>query len=167
MQVIEELRSAHVGRVVEVHFNLTGAVLCDVQRIEQMLANLLQNALAYGEPDAPVKVRCKSKNGMFELSIANHGPAMPQSTIEQLFKPFWRAAARPANEGLGLGLFIVSEIARSHGGELHVDSSDQETRFTFRLKGETSSNGAHKRAENAISDGQPERQQPWCRCAAA
>jgi len=52
-----------------------------------------------------------------------------------LFKPFWRAQAQhAASEGLGLGLFIVSEIARSHGGELHVESTDEATRFTFRLK---------------------------------
>ena len=135
MQVIEELRSAFAGRAIEVDFQLTVPVLCDVQRIQQMLANLLKNALVYGDPDAPVMVRCASQNGIFELSIINHGPAISQATIDQLFKPFWRAAARPANEGLGLGLFIVSEIARSHGGELDVDSSDEATRFTFRLKG--------------------------------
>jgi signal transduction histidine kinase len=135
MQVVEELRSAHPGRVIEVDFQLTTPVECDVQRIQQMLSNLLKNALVYGDADAPVRVRCSSQNGIFELSIINHGPAISQATIDQLFKPFWRASAKAANEGLGLGLFIVSEIARSHGGYLDVDSSDEATRFTFRLKG--------------------------------
>ncbi len=135
MQVVEELRSAHPGRVIEVDFQLTTPVECDVQRIQQLLSNLLKNALVYGDADAPVRVRCSSQNGIFELSIINHGPAISQATIDQLFKPFWRASAKAANEGLGLGLFIVSEIARSHGGYLDVDSSDEATRFTFRLKG--------------------------------
>ena len=135
-QVIDELSSAHPGRVIEADFKLTMPVLCDAQRIQQMLSNLLKNALVYGDADAPVLVRCSSQNGIFELSIINHGPAISQATIDQLFKPFWRAAARPANDGLGLGLFIVSEIARSHGGDLQVDSSEAATRFTFRLKGQ-------------------------------
>ena len=134
-QVVDELRSAHPGRAIEVDFRLESPVQCDAQRIQQLLSNLLKNALVYGAPDAPVLVRCSSQNGIFELSITNHGPAISQATIDQLFKPFWRAAARPANEGLGLGLFIVSEIARSHGGDLDVASSDDATRFTFRLQG--------------------------------
>lgn len=135
-QVVEELRGAYPGRVIEVDFSLDKPVLCDVQRIQQMLSNLLKNALVYGDPTRPVLVRCSSQNGIFELSIVNHGPAISQGTIDQLFKPFWRASAHASSEGLGLGLFIVSEIARSHGGDLAVDSSDDATRFTFRLKGE-------------------------------
>ena len=70
----------------------------------------------------------------FELSVVNSGPPLAQGTAEQLFKPFWRAAARPYKEGLGLGLFIVAEIARSHGAQLDVASADGTTRFTFRLQ---------------------------------
>lgn len=136
MQVVDELRGAHPERSIDVGFQLDVPVLCDVQRIQQMLSNLLKNALVYGDPARPVLVRAGSQNGIFELSIVNHGPAIAQATIDQLFKPFWRASAHASNEGLGLGLFIVSEIARSHGGELDVDSSDDATRFTFRLKGD-------------------------------
>ena len=135
MQVVEELRSAYPSRAIEVDFKLTVPVICDVQRVQQMLSNLLKNALVYGDAQAPVLVRSSSQNGIFELSIINRGPAIAQATIDQLFKPFWRASAQASNEGLGLGLFIVSEIARSHGGRLDVDSSDDNTRFTFRLQG--------------------------------
>ncbi|WP_426208177.1 GAF domain-containing sensor histidine kinase [Massilia sp. TWP1-3-3] len=135
MQVIDELRSAYPGRAIDIDFTLAVPVLCDVQRIQQMLSNLLKNALVYGDADSPVLVQCSSQNGIFELAIVNHGPAISQATIDQLFKPFWRASAKASNEGLGLGLFIVSEIARSHGGELAVASSEQSTRFIFRLKG--------------------------------
>ena len=136
MQVVEELRGSHPERMIEVDFTLSIPVHCDVRRIQQLLANLLQNALVYGDATQPVLVRCSSQNGIFELSITNGGPAISQSTIDQLFKPFWRASAHASNEGLGLGLFIVSEIARSHGGDLDVASIEGTTRFTFRLKGD-------------------------------
>lgn len=134
MQVVEELRGSFLERQIEVDLHLEAAVYCDVQRIQQMLSNLLKNALLYGDPDHPVMVRCGARNGVFELSVVNRGPNIPQATIDQLFKPFWRASAQAPGEGLGLGLFIVAEIARSHGGELSVESSDGSTRFTFRLR---------------------------------
>lgn len=138
MQVVDELRGAHPDRTIEVQFKLATPVKCDVRRIQQLLANLLKNALVYGDSARPVEVHCSSQNGIFELSIINQGPAIAQGTINQLFKPFWRASAHASNEGLGLGLglFIVSEIVRSHGGDLNVDSSDDAIRFTFSLKGD-------------------------------
>jgi sigma-B regulation protein RsbU (phosphoserine phosphatase) len=53
--------------------------------------------------------------------------------MEQLFQPFYRVAVRRSLQGLGLGLYIASEIARAHGGTLGVDSTADETRFTFRM----------------------------------
>ena len=136
LQVVDELRGQYPERDITVDFALDIPVYCDVRRMQQLLSNLLKNALLYGDAEQPVGVRCSSHNGIFELSIINQGPAISQATIDQLFKPFWRASSHASNEGLGLGLFIVLEIARSHGGDLNVDSSGQTTRFTFRLKGE-------------------------------
>ena len=136
LQVVDELRGHYPQRQITVDFALDIPVFCDLRRMQQLLSNLLKNALVYGDTAQPVGVRCSSYNGIFELSIVNHGPATSQATIDQLFKPFWRASSHASNEGLGLGLFIVSEIARSHGGELKVDSCEQAMRFTFRLKGE-------------------------------
>ena len=53
--------------------------------------------------------------------------------MKRLFQPFTRASDHSSREGLGLGLFIASEIARAHGGMLTVDSSADETRFTFQI----------------------------------
>jgi signal transduction histidine kinase len=51
-----------------------------------------------------------------------------------LFKPFWRGSVKVAREGLGLGLFIVSEIARSHGGSIDVVTSDKATSFIYKVR---------------------------------
>jgi signal transduction histidine kinase len=136
LQVIDELRGAFPERDIQADFKLAAPMRCDVQRIQQLLSNLLNNALVYGARDRPVRVECSSVHAMFNLAIVNNGPAIPPATISQLFRPFWRARAHAANEGLGLGLFIVAEIARSHGGHLNVVSTDDETRFTFQLRGD-------------------------------
>lgn len=69
---------------------------------------------------------------MFELSVANSGAPIPQDALKRLFQPFYRVAENPG-QGLGLGLYIASEIARAHGGRIDVTSSPAETRFTFRM----------------------------------
>jgi signal transduction histidine kinase len=69
----------------------------------------------------------------FELSVFNAGPPIPPASLGQLFQPFFRGAVRPSQQGLGLGLYIVSEIARAHGGTIDVRSTDVETCFTFKM----------------------------------
>lgn len=61
------------------------------------------------------------------------GTPIPPETRERLFKPYTRASDRPGQQGLGLGLYIASQIAHAHGGTLEVESSPDETRFTFRM----------------------------------
>ena len=132
-QVIAELRTTSPDRVIEAEIDLRGPVRCDPARIAQLLSNLLSNALSHGAADGPVVVRASNQGGLFELSVANPGDPIPPDMIERLFQPFFRASARSEHQGLGLGLYIASEIARAHGGTLEVNSTAQETRFTFRL----------------------------------
>ena len=131
-QVVDELRAGATERVIDAQFDLEGPVDCDPARIGQLLSNLLSNALTHGDPRAPVRVRARTDRRAFELSVANSGPAIPAGAREKLFEPFVRGNdAGPT--GLGLGLYIASEVARAHGGTLTVASSAKETRFTFRL----------------------------------
>ena len=65
--------------------------------------------------------------------MANLGDPIPPEAINRLFHPFYRVTAQDAPQGLGLGLYIASEIARAHGGKIEVASSAQETRFMFRM----------------------------------
>jgi signal transduction histidine kinase len=132
-QVVAELRAAWPDRVIETRFALTQPVDCDRARIGQLLSNLLGNALKHGAADGPIRVRATTDRGVFELSVSNSGDPIPSAMVERLFQPFVRAATRPGHQGLGLGLYIASEIARAHGGVLDVASTPAETRFTLRM----------------------------------
>jgi signal transduction histidine kinase len=132
-QVIAELRSNHPDRAIETDFDLTKPVNCDGQRIAQLFSNLLGNAITHGSAAGPIEVHAATREGMFELSVTNSGEPIPPQARERLFQPFYRGGAPSSMRGLGLGLYIASEIARAHGGTLDVESSARETRFTFRM----------------------------------
>ena len=132
-QVIAEARLTHPERAIEVVFDLAAPVDCDRSRIARLFSNLLGNALLYGKADAPVTVRASTREGTFELSVANAGDQIPAAALERLFQPFARGDVRPNQQGLGLGLYIASEIARAHGGTIEAASTTDETRFTFKM----------------------------------
>ena len=98
-----------------------------------MVSNLLANGLTHGAPDEPVRIQAATTRGELEVSVANGGKPIPPATMERLFQPFFRGEVRPGQQGLGLGLHIASEIAKSHGGAIEVVSTPEETRFTFRM----------------------------------
>lgn len=134
-QVITELRAIWPDKLIITQFNLTDPVYCDGKRIAQLFSNILGNALTYGKADIPVKVRAESKNGEFSLSVSNSGKKIPANKMERLFQPFSRGEYEQSKDGLGLGLYIASEIARAHNGTINVTSGDEETCFTLVLKG--------------------------------
>lgn len=132
-QVVDELRAVSPDHAVETHFDLAEPVLCDPGRIAQLVSNLLANALTHGDPGKPVRLDARIDGADFLLSISNGGEPIPAEVRDQLFMPFFRGAVRPSRNGLGLGLFISSEIAKAHGGALEVTSTEEETRFTLRM----------------------------------
>jgi signal transduction histidine kinase len=132
-QVVAELQTAHPARKIETDLEISQPVTGDTRRLTQLLSNLLANALVHGSPDWPVKVSARTNGGDFELSVSNKGAPIPEAAMRSLFQPFARATVIPNQQGLGLGLYIASEIARVHGGLLDVDSTPDETRFRFRM----------------------------------
>jgi signal transduction histidine kinase len=131
-QVIAELQTTHPERTITTDFQLTRPVMADRTRIGRLLSNLLGNALMYGAEGQPIRVTATT-NGRFELVVANKGPPIPAAAMDLLFQPFARGEVRPNQQGLGLGLYIASEIARAHGGTIGATSSAEETRFTFSM----------------------------------
>ena len=131
--VVAELRTAWPEKVIETEFRLAEPVDCDAPRLSQILSNLLANALTHGAPDGPVHVNAFLEGNVFELSVSNKGKSISSGTLERLFQPFTREDVRSSQNGLGLGLYIASEIARAHKGELTVISTVEVTRFTFRM----------------------------------
>src|SRR5712664_4077854 len=122
-QVVDELRSTMPDRMIESDFKIADPVNCDRSRIGQMVSNLLGNALTHGAADKPVRISATTDNGLFELWVANAGDPIPEAAMDQLFQPFFRGQVRASLKGLGLGLYIASEIAKAHEGTLTVKSS--------------------------------------------
>jgi signal transduction histidine kinase len=132
-QVVSEFRTAQPARKIDADIALTAPVAADDRRLAQLASNLIANALAHGDTAVPVRVTAQTVDDAFELSVSNAGTPIDPAMVERLFQPFTRASVRPGQQGLGLGLYIASEIARAHGGTLTVMSDETETRFTFRM----------------------------------
>jgi signal transduction histidine kinase len=132
-EVIGELKASQPDRVIETTFALAEPVNCDRARLAQLFCNVLGNALTYGASDQPIRVRAFSDARAFELSVANAGDPIAPAALERLFHPFYRSEVHGYREGLGLGLYIAHQIATAHGGTLAVASTEEETRFTFRM----------------------------------
>lgn len=132
-QVIDETRASSPECSFDVHMSIEGSVRADHQRLAQMFSNLLGNALAHGAENSPIRIDAAGAGGGLELSVANAGEPISPEMVPNLFKPFYRGDVRQNQQGLGLGLFIASQIAEAHGGRIEVSSNDTETRFTFRM----------------------------------
>lgn len=132
-QVVAEIRAIAPDRQIMVHFSIEQPVDCDPGRIAQLTSNLIANAVTHGAPGVPIDVAAATADGELVLSVANGGVPIPPEARARLFQPFFRGAVRRSQQGLGLGLFIVNEIAKAHGGTMAVTSSEEETRFTFTM----------------------------------
>ncbi len=132
-QVMAELQSTAPERAIEARFAIGEPVDCDPVRIAQLFSNLLANALTHGSADTPVRVEARTEAGRFTLAVANAGEPIAPAALPRIFLPFFRGTPGSRKQGLGLGLYIASEIAQAHGAELAVASDPAETRFTLDL----------------------------------
>jgi signal transduction histidine kinase len=134
---LEQWRGAHPDRRIELAATGDHRGRWDGARLQQLLRNVVSNATRYGFPDTPVRVALRGEEADVRLEVTNRGPTIEPSDLSQIFDPLKRGSARgdshDAQSGLGLGLFIVREIARAHGGEVEVRSGGGETTFAVRL----------------------------------
>src|SRR5690606_16328754 len=124
----------------------------DPARIEQVLSNLLTNALIHGDSDRPVEIAVEDDGASVKLSVHNYGHPIPEKLLPDLFLPFRRGQFQDRG-GLGLGLFIASQIVSAHKGGISVNSTDENgTTFTVILPKSLGLLGGHESApENSES----------------
>jgi K+-sensing histidine kinase KdpD len=134
-QVIGETELTHPERPLrlDVRGDLTG--VWDRNRLYQLVANLVGNAVQHGQPRSAIEVRVVGGDTEVVLEVANRGDTIPPAAQEVIFDAFRRGRTAESNRhGLGLGLFIAQQIAASHGGSIAVTSSDSDgTIFRVRL----------------------------------
>ena len=132
-QVVGELQHGNPSRDIRYEGNRLITLNCDPLRIAQLVSNLVGNAVTHGAPDTPIDVRCSATSNQFVLTVTNFGSPIPEAAKALFFHPFVRGKVSGHKEGLGLGLYIASEIAAAHDGRLSVISDDSETCFTFSM----------------------------------
>ena len=114
----------------------------DARRIEQVIANLMTNAIRYGCASGVIRLQTRSRErvpgessqGWIEVSVEDDGPGIPESDRERLFAPYVRGETREKTAGLGIGLAISRRIIDAHGGRIWVEAGELGgARFVFIL----------------------------------
>lgn len=131
---IEELRMAYPGQTIVHTTDGPGKCVLDADRLAQLIGNLLSNAATYGSTTVPIIVRSELSGAVATLSVHNEGPVIPSDVLATVFEPMVRGVpGSNAVRSVGLGLFIVNEIAKAHGGSMSVTSTAEEG-TTFALQ---------------------------------
>lgn len=133
LHVVSEVQSVHPQRVIHAQIGNLQGVKGDRDRLAQLLSNLVANAVHHGSKDGPVEVTALIEHGHLKLTVKNTGQISEQA-LPRLFQPYSRPVTNTPQAGLGLGLYIVKQIAQAHGGELSVSTDEQHgTVFSFSL----------------------------------
>ena len=134
---VEQLRGAYPKRRIELAAIGDTRGRWDGQRLQQVVRNLVSNAVRYGTRDAPISVRVKGDGDSVCIDVVNAGEPIDEETRRRMFEPLMRGTGPVAGDdthsGLGLGLFVVHEITRAHGGDVDVRCEGGKTTFSVRL----------------------------------
>jgi signal transduction histidine kinase len=134
--VVDELQTGHPHCKFDVQLDPIPITSWDEGRLEQVLSNIMSNAVVYGRPGQPVKIRLLCAGGHAVCEVHNENPdgrEIPPELMACLFEPFRRGRnEHQRSQGLGLGLFIAREIVTAHHGRIEVQSS-REAGTTFRI----------------------------------
>jgi hypothetical protein len=136
---VDQLRAVHPGRRIDLDVRGELLGVWDGQRIQQLIGNLVLNAIKYGAPDTPVRVALTGTGAEVRIEVGNRGPAIDEPTLARMFDPLQRGPVQSEKEkavgdvGLGLGLYIAREIVKAHHGAIDARSNQTETVFTVHL----------------------------------
>lgn len=132
---VQELRVAFIGANIRYCSRGTGTFEIDEERLQQMIGNLIANSVAYGDLQFPITLTVDLSENGATLSVHNHGPAIADALVPTLFEPMTRGGEHQGSlRSIGLGLFIVKQIAEAHGGTIGMTSSVvYGTTFSIRL----------------------------------
>ncbi len=137
---LTRLEDRLIGRTIETHLpdDLPMAPF-DPILIEQVLINLLENAIKYTPPGSPIEVSARRVDMAVEVCVSDRGPGVPSADVERIFEKFYRVGAAGAGGGgVGLGLTICKGVVTAHGGRLWVEpraGGGASFRFTIPLEG--------------------------------
>jgi signal transduction histidine kinase len=98
-------------------------VLGDAKHLQHVLSNLLSNALRFTGPGGTVSVGAEAETGTVRFSVTDTGTGIAVDDLNRVFEPFYRVPGQGKPSGIGLGLAIVREIIKTHGGSVGVDST--------------------------------------------
>ena len=142
-QVISETELTHPDRPLRVAVQGDLIGVWDRDRIYQLFANLVGNAVQHGEPRSAIDLRIDGGETEVRIELTNRGEPISPAVLPFIFEAFrrGRAAHRSQSQGLGLGLFIAQEIARLHGGSIVAASDSEGTTFRVLLSRESSMEG--------------------------
>ncbi|MBA3539683.1 MAG: MEDS domain-containing protein [Deltaproteobacteria bacterium] len=125
-KIVDELRAAHPHHQLELGGDAACWAWVDGDRFEQVISNLVGNAIAHGDPAQPITVVVRQQANDASVCVHNFGPAIEAALLDELFDPFKRGTRAHANrEGLGLGLYITKRIIDAHTGRIEVMSSNE------------------------------------------
>jgi signal transduction histidine kinase len=136
-QAVQRVRDATGDRIIglELDDSVDGVIiLADPEMIELALINLMENAVKFSEADRPIDVTATAQGGVLRVAVHDQGIGIPRAELGHIFQKFYRAANASDRPGVGIGLQLVAQLVHAHGGEITVDSSENEgASFTISL----------------------------------
>lgn len=137
-KIVSHLESSAMDKSIRIHVDIDDSVdqISGLQlSIEELIANLLSNAIQYSEHDSNVYLNVKALNNQVQIEILDQGQGIPANEQKLIFEEFYRGIkAKATSEGTGLGLAIAKKIVQTHGGRIWVESSEGKgSKFCFTL----------------------------------
>jgi len=139
--VLNRLRPDLKDRQIVTHLPETlSMVLVDGLLVEQLLANLLENALKYTPPGSPIEISAAQDGDYVRVDVSDHGPGLEADSQERVFEKFYRGKRDAQRSGAGLGLAICRGVVEAHGGRIWAENRPEGgAQFSFTLPSATTS----------------------------